>query len=66
MLSNLQNQQNVFVRKAQANRDKSLYMNLPSEWCELMDIKKSNPLSCSIIRKDNEFSLLVSKLEEVF
>jgi hypothetical protein len=63
MLSNLQNEQNGFIRKAQANRD-GLYLNLPQEWCELMDVKKSDPLSCSIIRNDNEFYLLVHKIQE--
>jgi hypothetical protein len=65
MLSNLQNEQNGFIRKAQANRD-GLYLNLPQEWCELMDVKKSNPLSCSIIRNANEFYLLVHKIQEAF
>jgi hypothetical protein len=56
--------QNVFIRKAQSSRDGSLYLNLPQEWVELMDIKKSNPLSCSIIQNDDEFYLLVSKVQE--
>jgi hypothetical protein len=65
MLSKTQNEQNAFVRRAQSSRDGSLYLNLPSEWVELMDIKKSNPLSCSIIQNDTEFYLLVSKVQEV-
>jgi hypothetical protein len=31
-----------------------------------MDVKKSNPLSCSIIRNANEFYLLVHKIQEAF
>jgi hypothetical protein len=58
-----QNEQNMFIRKAQGTRD-GLYLNLPNEWVELMDIKKSNPLSCSIIQNDTEFYLLVSKVQE--
>ena len=40
-------QQNVFIRKAQSSRDGSLYMNLPSEWTTMVDMKKSDALSCS-------------------
>ena len=56
--------QNAFIRKAQSSRDGSLYLNLPSEWVSLMDVKKADNLSCSIIQNDNEFYLLVSKLQE--
>jgi hypothetical protein len=57
--------QNVFIRKAQSSRDGSLYLNLPSEWIELADVKKSDPLSCTVAQNDNEFYLLVSKIKEV-
>jgi hypothetical protein len=57
--------QNAFIRKAQSSRDGSLFVNLPSEWIELADVKKTDPLSCSIIQNDNEFYLLVSKTKEV-
>jgi hypothetical protein len=58
-------QQNVFIRKAQSSRDGSLYVNLPQEWTTIVDLKKSDGLSCSIIRNliDDDFYLEVHKQE---
>jgi hypothetical protein len=60
-------QQNVFIRKAQSSRDGSLYMKLPSEWCTIIDMKKSDTLKCSIVHNivDNDFYLEVHKIQEV-
>jgi hypothetical protein len=59
-------QQNIFLRKAQSSRDGSLYVNLPQEWTTIVDLKKSDGLSCSIIHNlvDNDFYLEVHKLQE--
>jgi hypothetical protein len=58
-------QQNVFIRKAQSSRDGSLYVNLPQEWTTIVDLKKSDGLSFSIIRNliDDDFYLEVHKQE---
>jgi hypothetical protein len=60
--------QNVFTRKAQSSRDGSLYLNLPSEWCTIVDMKKSDTLRCSIVHNivDNDFYLEVHKFQGVF
>jgi hypothetical protein len=60
-------QQNVFIRKAQSSRDGSLYLNLPSEWCTIVDMKKSDTLKCSIVHNivDNDFFLEVQKIQEM-
>jgi hypothetical protein len=59
-------QQNVFVRKAQSSRDGSLYLNLPQEWCTIVDMKKSDTLKCTIVHNivDNDFYLEVHKVQE--
>jgi hypothetical protein len=59
-------QQNIFIRKTQSSRDGSLYLNLPQEWTTIVDLKKSDGLSCSIIHNlvDNDFYLEVHKLQE--
>jgi hypothetical protein len=61
-----QDKQNVFLRKAQSSRDGSLYLNLPTEWTTIADLKKSDGLSCSIIHNlfDDDFYLEVHKLQE--
>jgi hypothetical protein len=58
--------QNVFIRKAQSSRDGSLYVNLPQEWTTIVDLKKSDGLSCSIIHNlvEDDFYLEVHKLQE--
>jgi hypothetical protein len=58
--------QNFFIRKAQSSRDGSLYLNLPTEWTTIIDLKKSDALSCSIIHDivDDDFYLEVHKLQE--
>jgi hypothetical protein len=60
-------QQNVFIRKAQSSRDGSLYLNLPQEWCTIVDMKKSDTLKCSIVHNivDNDFFLEVQKIQEM-
>jgi hypothetical protein len=57
--------QNAFIRKAQSSRDESLYLNLPQEWCTIVNMKKSDALTCSIIRNivDNDFYLEVHKVQ---
>jgi hypothetical protein len=62
-----QNEQNVFLRKTQSSRDGSLYLNLPTEWCTIVDMKKSDTLKCSIVHNiiDNDFFLEVHKIQEV-
>jgi hypothetical protein len=59
--------QNEFVRKAQSSRDGSLYVNLPQEWIELVNMKKLDALSCSIVHSivDNDFYLEIHKIKEV-
>jgi len=59
-------QQNIFLRKAQSSRDGSLYLNLPTEWITIVDMKKSDTLKCSIVHNivDNDFYLEVHKLQE--
>jgi hypothetical protein len=59
-------QQNMFRRKAQSSRDGSLYLNLPQEWCTIVDMKKSDTLKCSIVHNiiDNDFFLEVHKIQE--
>jgi hypothetical protein len=60
-------QQNVFIRKAQSSRDGSLYLNLPQEWCTIVDMKKSDTLKCTIVHNiiDNDFFLEVHKIKEM-
>ena len=62
-----QDKQNVFLRKAQSSRDGSLYLNLPTEWTTIVDLKKYDGLSCSIVHNiiDNDFFLEVHKIEEL-
>jgi hypothetical protein len=57
-------QQNMFIRKAQSSRDGSLYMNIPSEWTTIVDLKKSDTLKCSIVHNIvyNDFFLEVHKI----
>jgi hypothetical protein len=59
-------QQNIYIRKTQSSRDGSLYVNLPQEWTTIVDLKKSDGLSCSIIHNliDDDFYLEVHKLQE--
>jgi hypothetical protein len=61
-----QDKQNVFLRKAQSSRDGSLYLNLPTEWTTIVDMKKSDTLKCSIVHNlvDDDFYLEVHKLQE--
>lgn len=61
-----QDKQNVFIRKAQSSRDGSLYLNLPQEWCTIVDMKKSDTLKCSIVHNivENDFYLEVHKIQE--
>jgi hypothetical protein len=58
--------QNVFTRKAQSSRDGFLYLNLPQEWCTIVNMKKSDALTCSIVHSivDNDFYLEVHKVQE--
>jgi hypothetical protein len=66
-ITQTQDKQSVFLRKAQSSRDGSLYMNLPSEWTTIVDMKKSDTLKCSIIHSivDNDFYLEVHKVQEM-
>ncbi len=59
-------QQNMFIRKAQSSRDGSLYLNLPTEWTTIVDLRKSDTLKCSIVHNiiDNDFFLEVHKTQE--
>jgi hypothetical protein len=59
--------QNIFIRKAQSSRDRSLYLNLPTEWTTIVDLQKSDTLKCSIVHNiiDNDFFLEVHKIQEV-